>query len=134
MINEINEHREKTRQQKEAEILKNKEEDLNYINDYKIRMKQLEDQEKEELKQKKLKERDLAEYQKLQFEEKRRQAVSVFEQLNEDAYQNFKRLEAEDDDFMKYAEYKIQEYHNQGKNVLPLLTELKRYKKNYSLK
>ena len=134
MINEINEHREKTRQQKEAEILKNKEEDLNYINDYKIRMKQLEDQEKEELKQKKLKERDLAEYQKLQFEEKRRQAVSDFEQLNEDAYQNFKRLEAEDDDFMKYAEYKIQEYHNQGKNVLPLLTELKRYKKNYSLK
>ena len=54
--------------------------------------------------------------------------------MNEDAYKKLKRLETEVDDFMKYAEYWISEYKKQGKNITPLLLELKRYKKYYSLK
>ena len=54
--------------------------------------------------------------------------------MNEDAYKKLKRLETEVDDFMKYAEYWISEYKKQGKNITPLLLELKRYKKNYSSK
>ena len=65
--------------------------------------------------------------------EKRRIALEDFERINEDNYKQLKRLEMEDDDFIKYAEYWIKEYKRQGKNIMPLLLELKRYKKNYSL-
>ena len=94
----------------------------------------MEDDEKEELKEKRKKNRDLAEYQKLQYEEKKRKAFDDFEKFNEDQYKNLKRLEIEDDDFIKYAEHWINEYKQQGKNIAPLMLELKRYKKNYSLK
>ena len=83
--------------------------------------------------EKRRREKDLAEYRRLQTEEKRRIALKDFEQINEDNYKQLKRLEMEDDDFIKYAEYWIQEYKRQGKNITPLLLELKRYKKNYSM-
>ena len=70
----------------------------------------------------------------MQYEEKKRKALDTFEKFNEDQYKNLKRLEIEDDDFIKYAEYWINEYKLQGKNINPLMLELKRYKKNYSLK
>lgn len=79
-------------------------------------------------------ERDLAEYRRLQTEEKRRLAIKDFEQINEDTYRRLQRLDTEDDDFIKYAEHWISEYKKQGKNILPLLLELKRYKRNYSMK
>ena len=94
----------------------------------------LEDAERDEWLEKRKRNKDLAEYQKLQYEEKKRKAMDVFRQFNEDSYKNLRRLEIEDDDFIKYAEYWINEYKQQGKNITPLLLELKRYKKNYSLK
>jgi hypothetical protein len=54
--------------------------------------------------------------------------------MNEDTYRRHQRLDTEDDDFIKYAEHWISEYKKQGKNITPLLLELKRYKKNYSMK
>ena len=134
MINDIKEQIKIDKARKEAERLKNKEEDMNYIDEYKRKLKMLEDAEKEEWLQKRQKNKDLAEYQKLQYEEKKRLAMDIFRQFNEDSYKNLRRLEIEDDDFIKYAEYWIQEYKQQGKNITPLLLELKRYKKNYSLK
>ena len=94
----------------------------------------LEKKEKNDMIEKKRRERDLADYRRLQTEEKRRTAIKDFEQINEDNYKQLKRLEMEDDDFIKYAEDWIREYKRQGKNITPLLLELKRYKKNYSLK
>ena len=134
MINDIKEQIKIDKARKEAERLKNKEEDINYIDEYKRKLKMLEDAEKEEWLQKRQKNKDLAEYQKLQYEEKKRLNMDIFRQFNEDSYKNLRRLEIEDDDFIKYAEYWIQEYKQQGKNITPLLLELKRYKKNYSLK
>ena len=107
---------------------------MKYIDDYKRRLKFLEDTEKEEYNQRRRRNKDLAEYQKLQFAEKKRKALDDFERFNEDQYKNLKRLEIEDDDFIKYAEYWISEYKKQGKNIAPLMLELKRYKKEYSLK
>ena len=107
---------------------------MKYVDEYKRRLKFLEDSEKEEYNQKRKKNKDLAEYQKLQFEEKKRKALDDFEKFNEDQYKNLKKIEIEDDDFIKYAEYWINEYKSQGKNIAPLMLELKRYKKDYSLK
>ena len=134
MMNDIKEQIQLDKQRKEAERIKNREEDLQYIDDYKRKLKMLEQAEKDEYMQKRQKNKDLAEYQKLQYEEKKRLAMDNFRQFNEDSYKNLRRLEIEDDDFIKYAEYWIKEYKQQGKNITPLLLELKRYKKNYSLK
>ena len=96
-------------------------------------MQKLKEEEIKEKQMKKLKEKNLAEYQKLQYEEKKRIVMDEFLKLNQDAYKNIQRLENENDDFIKYAEYHIQEYKKQGKNVLPLLIELKKYKQKYSI-
>ena len=56
-----------------------------------------------------------------------------FVKLNEDAYKNMQRMDKENDDFIKYAEGRIQDYSQQGKNVYPLLIELKKYKQKYGL-
>ena len=134
LLNDIKEQIELDKERKEAERIKNKEEDLQYIDDFKKKLKMLEDAERDEWLEKRKRNKDLAEYQKLQYEEKKRKAMDVFRQFNEDSYKNLRRLEIEDDDFIKYAEYWINEYKQQGKNITPLLLELKRYKKNYSLK
>jgi len=133
ILQEIKEHMINSQKEKEEKRLKEKQEDINYIEDFKKKLAFLEGEENNERLAKKQKEKDLADYRRLQTEEKRRIALNDFEQINEDNYKQLKRLEMEDDDFIKYAEYWIQEYKRQGKNITPLLLELKRYKKNYSL-
>ena len=133
MINDINEHREQVIKMKEEEKRKLKEDDIQFINDYKNRMQKLKEEELKEKINKRLKEKNLAEYQKFQYEQKRKKGLDDFAQINEDAYKNIKRMEDENEDFIKYAEKHIQEYEKQGKNVLPLLMELKKYKIKYCL-
>ena len=133
MLSDMNEYREKAMLKREEEKKKNKEEDIKYINDYKMRMEKLKEEEDKEKEMKRLKEKDLKEYQKLQYEEKKRKVMDEFIQLNQDTYKNLQRLDKENDDFIKYAEYHIQEYQKQGKNIQPLLLELKKYKQKYSL-
>ena len=134
ILAEIKQQMENSKREKEEKKLREKQEDLNYIDDFKKKLALLEESEKNEMMDKKRRERDLAEYRRLQTEEKKRLVLRDFEQMNEDAYRKLKRLETEDDDFIKYAEYWICEYKKQGKNITPLLLVLKKYKKNYSLK
>ena len=68
----------------------------------------------------------------MQYEQRKRQGFDDFVKLNEDAYKNMERMEKENDDFIKYAEAHIKDYKQQGKNVYPLLVELKKYKQKYS--
>ena len=134
ILNEIRQQMENSKREKEEKKLREKQDDLNYIDDFKKKLAILEETERNEMMDKRRRERDLYEYRRLQTEEKKRLAIKDFEQMNEDSYKKLKRLETEDDDFIKYAEYWICEYKKQGKNITPLLLELKRYKKNYSLK
>ena len=99
----------KFKTKKRKKNFKRKTEDLNYIDDFKKKLALLEESEKNEMMDKKQKERDLAEYRRLQTEEKKWIALRDFGQLNEDTYKQLKRLEMEDDDFMKYTEYLISE-------------------------
>ena len=134
ILQEIKEHRENTIKEKNEQKLKEKQDDINYIEEFKKQLKYLEESEKNDYINRRKRERDLYDYRRLQTEEKRRVALKDFEQINEDNYKQLQRLEKEDDDFVKYAEMWINEYKQQGKNITPLLLELKRYKKNYSLK
>jgi hypothetical protein len=132
-MKEIKEFSEQAKQRKEEERKKYLEDDINYVNEYNKEMERLKEEEKKEKEAKRLKEKDLAEYHKLQYEEKRKQVMEEFIKINQDAYNNLKRLDNENDDFIKYAEHHIQEYQKQGKNVHPLLIELKKYKQKYAI-
>ena len=132
-LKEIDDFRDQTMKIKAEEKRKNKEDDIKYMNDYKMQMQKLKEEEIKENIEKKEKQRNLAEYQMLQSEEKRKKALEDFAKLNQDAYKNLQRLDNENDDFIKYAEYHIQEYKKQGKNIHPLLIELKKYKQKYSI-
>ena len=134
ILSEIKQQMENNKREKEEKRLREKQEDLNYIDDFKKKLALLEESERNEMMDKRRREKDLADYRRLQTEEKRRIAIKDFEQISEDTYKQLKRLEMEDDDFIKYAEYWISEYKKQGKNITPLLLELKRYKRNYSMK
>ena len=126
---EIKQQREDVKRKKEEQKLKEKNEDMKFVEEWKNKMKLLEQQERDEKLAKKLRDKNLAEYQRLQLEEKKRIAKADFYKLNEDAYKIKYQLGKEDDDFIKYAEYWIKEYKKQGKNINPMLLELKSYKK-----
>ena len=126
---EIDEQREAVRKKKEMKLIKEKQEEAEFVDDWKRKMKQLEEDERNEVIATRQRNKCLAEYQKMQYDEKRRNALKEFEQLNEDSYKNKLMLDKEDDEFIKYAEGWIRDYKQQGKDITPLLLELKRYKK-----
>ncbi len=99
----------------------------------KKKMRMIEIEERNELMAKKERDKNLAKFQKLQLEEKKRLAKQYFIQLTEDSYKKRLGLEMENDEFLQYAEFWIKEYKKQGKNINPLLLELKRYKSNSNL-
>ena len=125
----IEEQREYVRRKKEEKKIQEKKEEAEFVDDWKRKMKQLEEDERQEYLNIKERNKMLAEYQKMQYDEKKKLALKQFEQLNEDSYKTKLKLDQENDEFLKYAENCIRDYHKQGKDITPLLLELKRYKK-----
>ena len=130
MQNEIKLQREELIKKREEEKNKLKKEEEKFVDDWKKKMRMLEIEERNELLAKKERDKNLAKFQKLQLEEKKRLAKQHFIQLTEDSYKKRLGLEMENDEFLKYAEFWIKEYKKQGKNINPLLLELKKYKSN----
>ena len=130
--NDIKLQREEIIKKKEDEKNKIKEENEKYIDDWKKKMKIIEMEEKNEFLLRKERDKNLAKFQKLQLEEKKRIARKNFLDLVEDSYKNKLGLEMEANEFYQYAEFWIREYKKQGKNIDPLLLELKKYKSNCS--
>ena len=129
----IAEQREYVKRKKEEKKIQEKKEDAEFVDDWKRKMKQLEEDEKQEYLALRERNRNLAEYQKMQFDEKKKLALKQFEKLNEDSYKTKMMLDKENDEFLKYAENCIRDYHQQGKDITPLLLELKRYKKTANI-
>lgn len=132
MAKEIEEQRDFIKRKKEEQIIQNKKDEAAFVDDWKKKMKQLEKDEQIEKQMIKERNQNLAEYQKMQLNEKRRKAKEHFYQLNEDSYKTKLMLEREDDEFIKYAEGWIREYQQQGKDITPMLLQLKKYKKETS--
>ena len=129
IMKEIEDHRLDTIKRKEEIKLKEKIEEMKEIED--IRKKIIEEREKEKneylMQRKKIK--DLHEQYKKQVEEKKKMAFNdfVFERRN--GLYNKELMNREEDEFLKYAEENIKKYEEQGKNIIPMLLELKKYKK-----
>ena len=129
ILKEIEEHRLDTIKRKEEKKLKEKKEEMNEIEE--IRKKIIEEREKEknEYLNKRKKIKDLHEYYKKQVEEKKKIAFNDFVFERKNGLYNKELINREEDEFLKYAEENIQKYQEQGKNIMPMLLELKKYKK-----
>lgn len=106
-----------------------KYEEKEFVEFWKEKMKQLDDDEKNELKEIKDRNKHLANYHKLQMEVKKRKANEEFVIDQESSYKTKMMLNNEQDDFLNYAEGWIKEFHDQGKDITPLILDLKAYKK-----
>ena len=88
-----------------------------------------EEEEKVEKDETLLRNRNLQNYHRMQMEIKKQIAEDDFIKNQEDAYKTNIMMQNEQDEFMKYADYNIGEYHKQGKNLIPMILDLKTYKK-----
>ena len=132
ILKEIEEHRLDTIRRKEEIKLKEKIEEMKDIEE--IRKKILEEREKEknEYLNKRKKIKDLHEYYKKVADEKKKIAFNDFVFERNAGLYNKEMINKEEDEFLKYAEESIKKYQEEGKNIIPMLLELKKYKKqNY---
>ena len=118
---------------REEERLKQRMDELNEIEQIKKKIQEEKEKEKNDYLMRKQKVKDLHEYYRQQIEEKKKKALNDFIIEKRDGLQNRDMINKEEEEFFIFAEEKIKSYHEQGKNIVPMLLELKKYKKNNSL-
>ena len=133
ILKEIEDHRLDTIKRKEEKKLKEKIEEMNEIEEIRKKIMQEREKEKNEYLNKRKKVKDLHEYYKKQVEEKKKIAFNDFVFERKSGLYNKELINREEDEFLKYAEENIKKYQEQGKNIMPMLLELKKYKKQNNL-
>ncbi len=93
----------------------------------------MEIEEKNKYLERRKKERDINEYQKKQADEKRQKAVTEFNEEQEAIYKNKYLLYKEQDEFIQFAEEQILKYIKEGKDVIPMIQQLNKYKKESAI-
>ena len=114
---------------KQREAADAKREELEFAEFWKLRNEELaiaEQQEREEERQRRV---ELTNYLKKQADEKNAKAQEEFVNNQHEALHNQALLDQQQKNFYSYAEKCIAEWQSQGKNVKPLILELKNYKK-----
>lgn len=113
----------------ERELLAKKNEEREFAEFWKLRNDELaiaEQQEREEERQRRV---ELTNYLKKQTEDKNRKAQEEFIMDQHLALRNQSLQDQQEKNFYSYAEKCVSEWESQGKNVKPLIMELKNYKK-----
>ena len=106
-----------------------KAEEREFAEFWKLRNEELaiaEQQEREEERQRRV---ELTNYLKKQADEKNTRAQEEFVNSQHEALHNQALMDQQEKNFYSYAEKCIAEWTAQGKNVKPLILELKNYKK-----
>lgn len=112
---------------------KEKQEDFVRAQEWRKEVKQMEKKDIEDYLLKRQKQKRIAEYQCRQAKEKRDQALEQFTTIQEDSFYTKAMISKEQDTFIVFAEEQIKNNVEQGKEILPLLFELKNYKKKYQV-
>ncbi len=133
LLKDIEEQRLENLKRREENRMKQKMEEMNEIEEIRRKINEEREKEKNEYLMRKKKVKDLHEYYRHQIEEKKKKALNDFIIEKRDGLQNREMINKEEEEFFKFAEEKIKSYHDQGKNIVPMLLELKKYKKNNSL-
>lgn len=114
---------------KAREAQEAKREEREFAEFWKLRNEELaiaEQQEREEERQRRV---ELTNYLKKQADEKNMKAQEDFVNSQHEALHNQALMDQQEKNFYSYAEKCIGEWQSQGKNVKPLIMELKNYKK-----
>ena len=126
----IAEQREYVKRKKEEKKIQEKKEDAEFVDDWKRKMKQLEEDEKQEYLALRERNRNLAEYQKMQYDEKKKLALKQFEQLNEDSYKTKMMLDKEEEGIRIDCDEKILKHLWEDWKMLKVVREfVEGYKK-----
>ena len=133
LLKDIEEQRLENLKRREENRMKQKMEEMNEIEEIRRKINEEREKEKNEYLMRKKKVKDLHEHYRHQIEEKKKKALNDFIIEKRDGLQNREMINKEEEEFFKFAEEKIKSYHEQGKNIVPMLLELKKYKKNNSL-
>ena len=128
-LKEIEDHRLDTIKRKEEIKLKEKIEEMKEIEEIRKKIKEEREKEKNEYLIQRQKVKDLHDYYKKQVEEKKKMAFNDFVFERRVGLYNKELINREEDEFLKFAEENIKKYQEQGKNIMPMLIELKKYKK-----
>ena len=116
-------------ERKQRETAQAKQEELEFAEFWKLRNEELaiaEQQEREEEQQRRV---ELTNYLKKQADEKNLHMQEKFVNDQHEALHNQSLVDQQQKNFYSYAEKCIAEWQSQGKNVKPLILELKNYKK-----
>jgi len=117
-------------QRKKAQKEKEKQEDHEYLLQWKEKIKHIKEDELEEHTDIYKRAKNLQAYHLKQIELKKKKAEEEFSNDVENAFKTKIMLQNEQDEFLKYAEGWVGDYYKDGKDITPLLLDLKAYKKN----
>jgi hypothetical protein len=118
------------RRQQEKKLAK--VEEAEFTEAWKARMDDLHQQEQDEREEEKRRAIEIQDFRKRQMDFKAKKAEVQAQQDLEHARELLAQKDFEDDQFNSYAEKCLQEWAAQGKNVTPLILELKSYRKKVS--
>jgi hypothetical protein len=121
------------RKEKEEEKLKIKKEEKEFVDTWKKRMEQLNKDEQEERRDVRNRNKEVAMFQIKQMNDKKDKAMKIKEHDVQLAKTTKVLLKDEHDDYFEYVNEWIKEYQKQGKDITPLLLEIKRYKKRNNI-
>lgn len=116
-------------QRKKAEDVAKKQEEKDFAEFWRIRNEELQLAEQQEKEEEKQRARELAAFIKTQGDAKQAKAIKEFQNEQTNAIKTQALLDQQEKNFYSYAEQAISEWQGQGKNVKPLIMELKNYKK-----
>ena len=133
ILKEMEEQRLENIKRKEENKIKEKIEEMKEIEEIRKKINEEREKEKNEYLMKRKKVKDLHECYKKQVEDKKKMAFNDFVFERQAGLYNKEMMNKEEDEFLQYAQENIKKYRDQGKNIVPMLLELKKYKKNNNL-
>ena len=125
MKTEMEEDRKQAVENKKQRKLEEQRKDKELLDLYLQQLKMDEEKDRNAYLARRQKEKEINEYRQKQMEDKKEKAMYDFNSIQQETFNQQRRLELEKDDFLKFAGEQIANYKAEGKNILPMLMELK---------
>ena len=129
----MEEDRKEQMAQKQKAKQQQKIDDNNFLDNWKMRMKQLERDEKEEYENKRKRNKEIQIYQLGQMKEKKDKQIGKKEKDQAISDDTEKMLKKEKDEYMEYVLGWVDIYKKQGKDITPLMIEINKYRRRNNL-
>ena len=129
----MEEDRREQMEQKQKIKNQKKLDDNNFLDSWKVRMKQLERDEKEEKNNKYQRNKEIESYQLNQIKDKKNKELLKKEKERNINENTSKMLKKEKDEYMEYVLGWVDIYRQQGKDITPLMIEINKYRRRNHL-